>query len=89
MKAVLFDLFETLVTQKYSDRPTEQAFVDKLGLDLDDVRAWWGDHAIERMTGKLATHQEMLLALCGSLGASVESETICSVNLSAWYPEDV
>ena len=47
MKAVLFDLFETLVTQKYSDRPTEQSFVDKLGLNLDDVRAWWGDHARE------------------------------------------
>ena len=76
MKAVLFDLFETLVTQKYSDRPTEQSFVDKLGLNLDDVRAWWGDHARERMIGKFATYQEMLSALCGSLGASVESATI-------------
>ena len=76
MKAVLFDLFETLVTQKYSDRPTEQSFVDKLGLNLGDVRAWWWDHARERMTGKFATYQEMLSALCGSLGASVESATI-------------
>ena len=76
MKAVLFDLFETLVTQKYSDRPTEQAFVDKLGLNLDDVRAWWGDSARDRMIGKFATYQEMLSALCNSLGASVESATI-------------
>lgn len=76
MKAVLFDLFETLVTQKHADRPTEQSFVDKLGLDLDDVRAWWGDHVRERMTGEFATYQEMLSALCGSLGASVESATI-------------
>ena len=76
MKAVLFDLFETLVTQKYADRPTEQSFVDKLGLNLDDVRAWWGDHARERMIGKFATYQEMLSALCDSLGASVESATI-------------
>ena len=76
MKAVLFDLFETLVTQKYADRPTEQSFVDKLGLNLDEVRAWWGDHVRERMTGKFATYQEMLSALCGSLGASVESATI-------------
>ena len=72
MKAVLFDLFETLVTQKYSDRPTEQSFVDKLGLNLDDVRAWWGDHARERMIGKFATYQEMLSALCGSLGAQLK-----------------
>ena len=76
MKAVLFDLFETLVTQKYSDRPTEQSFVDKLGLNLDEVRAWWGDHARERMIGKFATYQEMLSALCGSLGASVGSAAI-------------
>ena len=76
MKAVLFDLFETLVTQKYSDRPSEQSFVDKLGLDLDDVRAWWGDSARDRMIGKFATYQEMLSALCGSLEASVESATI-------------
>ena len=76
MKVVLFDLFETLVTQKDSDRPSEQSFVDKLGLNLDDVRAWWGDSARDRMTGKFATYQEMLSALCNSLGASVESATI-------------
>ena len=76
MKVVLCDLFETLVTQKYSDRPSEQAFVDKMGLNLDNVRAWWGSHARERMTGKFATYQEMLSALCGSLGASVESATV-------------
>ena len=76
MKAVLFDLFETLVTQRYSDRPAEQLFVDKLGLNLDDVRAWWGSHARERMTGGFATYREMLSALCGSLGASVERATI-------------
>ena len=76
MKAVLFDLFETLVTQKSADRPTEQSFVDKLGLNLDGVRAWGGDHARERMIGKFVTYQEMLSALCGSLGASVESATI-------------
>ena len=76
MKAVLFDLFETLVTQKYSDRPSEQSFVDKLGLDLDDVRAWWGDSARDRMIGKFATYREMLSALCGSLEVSVESATI-------------
>lgn len=76
MKAVLFDLFETLVTQKHADRPSEQSFVDKLGLDLDDVRAWWGDSARDRMIGKFATYREMLSALCGSLEASVESATI-------------
>lgn len=76
MKAVLFDLFETLVTQKYSDRPSEQSFADRLGLNLDDVRAWWEDSARDRMTGKFATYQEMLSALCNSLGASVESATI-------------
>ena len=76
MKVVLFDLFETLVTQKHSDRPSEQSFVDKLGLNLDDVREWWGDSARDRMTGKFSTYQEMLSALCNSLGASVENATI-------------
>ena len=76
MKTVLFDLFETLVTQKYADRPSEQSFADKLGLDLDDVRAWWRDSARDQMIGKFATYQEMLSALYSSLGASVESATI-------------
>ena len=76
MKAVLFDLFETLVTQKYSDRTSEQSFADKLGLNLDDVRAWWEDSARDRMTGKFATYQEMLSALYGSLGVAVENATI-------------
>ena len=72
MKAVLFDLFETLVTQAHSDRPTEQSFVDKLGLRLEDVRAWRMNHLRDRMTGTFATYEEELLGLCGTLGTSID-----------------
>lgn len=80
MKAVLFDLFETLVTQKQADRPSEQAFADKLGLELADVRAWWKNHAREQMTGAFAIYREMLSALCSSLGAAVESATMEAIS---------
>ena len=76
MKAVLFDLFDTLVTEQYSDRPTEQSVADKLGLDLDDMRAWWKETSRDRMIGVFATCQETLSALYSSLGVSVARATI-------------
>lgn len=76
IKAVLFDLFETLVTEAYSDRPTEQSFVDKLGLRLEDVRSWRVAHLRDRMTGTYATYREELLELCGSLGATIDAAII-------------
>ena len=76
MKAVLFDLFDTLVTEQYADRPTEQSVADKLGLDLDDMRAWWAKTSRDRMIGVFATCQETLSALYSSLGVSVARTTI-------------
>ena len=76
MKAVLFDLFETLVTQQYPDRPTQQSFADRLGLELEDVRAWWRTSSRDRMTGKFASYRETLSALCEALCTSVDAATL-------------
>ena len=76
MKAVLFDLFETLVTEQYADRPTEQAVADTLGLDLEDMRAWWKKTSRDRMIGAFATCQETLAALYRALGVAAARATI-------------
>ena len=84
MKVVFFDLFETLVTQKQPDRPTADSFAARLGLDLDEVRAWWRGSIRDRMTGKYSTYEQTVSALCGALAAPLDAgvlQEICEDRL--------
>ena len=80
MPTALFDLYDTLVTLQQPDRPAQQAFADRLGLDLDDVRAWWKATVRQRLIGVYPTYEATLRALCAELGADVspaDLEAIC------------
>jgi len=80
MSLILFDLFDTLATQVHPDRPAQQAFADKLGLDLEQIRSWWKSQLRERMTDTYATYDEILRALCNALGATVDERTLTAIN---------
>ena len=71
MPTVLFDLFDTLVHLKQPDRPAQQAFADKLGLELEAVRAWWKTNMRRRMVGFYPTYAATVESICTDLGSTV------------------
>ena len=80
MPTVLFDLFETLVTTPHTDRPSQQAMVKELGLNLEDVRKWLKEHTREMLTGKFPTYESVLHALCTSLNVKVPESEIAALS---------
>ena len=53
MKAVFFDLFETLITEKTrSDFQARAPFHERLGTTEERVSLWWSENEIAAMTGK-------------------------------------
>ena len=81
MPAVLFDLYDTLVKMQQPDRPAQQIFADRLGLELAAVRAWWKANMRARMVGVYPTYEATLRALCADLGSTipaVELDAICA-----------
>lgn len=75
MPTVLFDLFDTLVSIKQPDRPAQQEFADRLGLDLQAVRDWWKTNMRRRMVGFYPTYPAIIQAMCTDLGSSA-SESV-------------
>ena len=69
MKAVLFDLYETLVTENHPEwhapapRPGE-----RLGIAQEDFNREWSVRYQARMTGKLRNYSDVLREICGSCG---------------------
>ena len=69
MKAVLFDLYETLVTENHPEwhvpapRPGE-----RLGIPQEDFNREWSARYQARMTGKLRNYSDVLREICGSCG---------------------
>jgi len=75
MPTVLFDLFDTLVSIRQPDRPAQQEFADRLGLDLQTVREWWKTNMRRRMVGFYPTYPAIIQAICTDLGSTV-AETV-------------
>ena len=70
MKAVFFDLFETLITEKTrKDFQTRAPFHERLGTTKDKSSLWWAENEDAAMTGKFPNCLAHFTDLC----AAVES----------------
>ena len=70
MKAVFFDLFETLITEKTrKDFQTRAPFHERLGTTKDQSSLWWSENGDAAMTGKFPDCLAHFTHLC----AAVES----------------
>ena len=77
-RLVLFDLFETLVTEYLPDAPTggtQKLVADSLGIPPDEYRTLWRDQKQRRHT-EPTDAREIIEAICRASGARVDRTAI-------------
>ena len=80
MKAVFFDLFETLITEK--TRPDARARVpwyERLRTDAGKLERWWEENHVACMTGLYPDIETSFQALCASIGSPLSAMEVASV----------
>ena len=78
MIAVIFDLFDTLVSEP-PGRPSQQHVATSLRVSLDDLRQWWRDTARKRMTGEYPSYLSSLEAMRRDLGSQATDSELRAV----------
>ena len=69
VKAIIFDLYETLVTWFDSDwTPPKLSLADRLGISEDDFQKHVRRLRDDWETGRISRYQDFLLALCEAVG---------------------
>ena len=77
-KAVVFDLFETLITEWGHEKYTKRQMCADLGVDKDRFNVFWKEKEEERYLGKIDFEGSVLYA--GSkLGKEIDSDTLTYV----------
>lgn len=77
-KAVVFDLFETLITEWGHEKYTKCQMCADLGVDKDRFNVFWKEKEEERYLGKIDFEGSVLYA--GSkLGKEIDSDTLTYV----------
>ncbi len=82
LKAVIFDLYETLITEFDPDwQPPRLSIADRLGISNSDFQRFAGPLRDAWSAGRIETYQEFLLALCGSVGHTPRASVIAELTL--------
>jgi hypothetical protein len=98
IRAICFDLFETLVTEHGLASPHKDAWATRLGIPPSDFWGAWRSRKDARMSGGDPDFPGTLRAICAELGApsacplprSTQTSSICSIGYvsaaseSAW-----
>ena len=80
LKAVIFDLYETLVTHFDPDwKPPKLIVADRLGISEDDYREHWRRLDDEWQMGRFDSFQDLLLALCSASGHTPSESVIAEL----------
>ncbi len=78
LKAVIFDLFETLITEWGHEKYTKRKMCDDLGVEKDRFDVFWKEKEEERYLGKIDFEGSILYA--GSkIGKEIDSDTLTYV----------
>lgn len=72
VKAVIFDLFETLVTESKHRPPQGLAVAELLGIDDQVYRTEWRKRQQARMTGLFPDYASAVIDTCHSLGQTID-----------------
>jgi len=70
MRAVIFDLYETLITENHPEWSETPTLAQRLGLDEEFCRREWRARYQARMTGALPDHGAVLREICQAAGAT-------------------
>lgn len=77
MKAVFFDLFETLITEKTrKDFQTRAPFYERLGTTEDKSSLWWSENEDAAMIGKFPDCLARFTDLCVAVGSPLTKNAI-------------
>lgn len=76
IKAIFFDLYETLITEWDGYQKKATYSTEPLGLDREIFKAEWDARRELRMNGTFPDHQSVLRDILNALGKKVVAETI-------------
>lgn len=77
MKAIFFDLFETLITEKTRrDFQTRAPFHERLGTTKDQSSLWWAENEDAAMTGRFPDCLARFTHLCVAVGSPLTKDEI-------------
>jgi len=77
-KAVIFDLFETLITEWGHKKYTKNAMCADLGVEREIFDVFWKEKGSDRYLGEISFEDSLSYA-CEKCGKMVEKETIAKV----------
>ena len=77
-KAVIFDLFETLVTEWGPKKYTKKAMCTDLGIERELFDVYWKEKGSDRYLGNISFEDSLSYA-CEKCGKQIEKETIAKV----------
>ena len=74
-KAVIFDLFETLITEWGHKKYTKNEMCSDLGIDRDKFDLYWDEKEKERYIGKIS-FGDSILYICEKCGKNIDNSTL-------------
>lgn len=81
VKAVFFDLYETLITEWDGNTKKAAYSTGQLGLDQEIFKAEWDNRREERMNGTFPDHQSVLRDILNSHGLTIDHEWINKIHV--------
>ena len=82
LKAIIFDLYETLITQFDPDwKPPKLSLADRLGISEEDFQRHAKRLVDQWQTGHLNSYQDLLVAECRSAGHAPNESVIAELAL--------
>ena len=80
LKAVIFDLYETLITEFDPDwKPPRLSLADRLGISEEDIQEHWTRLDDRREKGQIDSYQDLLIAVCRSAGHAPNESVIAEL----------
>ena len=77
-KAVVFDLFETLVTEWGHEKYTKRLMCKDLGVDIDSFSAIWEGQEQDRYIGSIS-FEESIREICQKCNKPVDKKTLSDI----------
>lgn len=78
IKAIIFDLFETLITERVSDKYTSRKCANDLGVDYSLFREYWEANHHLMFTG-LCSYEQVLEIICKQAGVALTAEKLSAI----------
>ena len=76
IKAVIFDLFETLITERIHTPYDRLSVAQRIGVDEQVFRNEWRRIQKDRMTGAFHDYASVLTSICDSLECNIDQSMI-------------